>query len=583
MNVLSKCNVPADLQNLEAAELLLLCDELRTFIIDSVSQTGGHFAANLGVIELTVALHHVFNTPYDRLIWDVGHQAYPHKVLTGRKSAFVHLRKWGGISGFPKRQESEYDAFGVGHSSTSLSALAGMMVANRLSGQNRKHIAVIGDGALSAGQAFEALNNIGFLSLPCLIVLNDNHIGIDPVSGALNDYLAGLSEGTENLFTRLGFDYYGPIDGHNLPELIEKIRSVKDAARPVLLHVKTLKGKGFSPAEAEQTRWHATAGFDKVNPLAALPSKPGLKFQDVAGKTLLGIAQQDPKVVAITPAMISGSSLHYMQEQFPERVFDVGIAEQHAVTFAAGLATEGYKPFCFLYSTFLQRAVDQIIHDVCLQQLPVIFCIDRAGLVGEDGPTHHGNFDSALLLAIPDLILMAPSSLHELEMSMKWAHEHATSTVCIRYPRGVGMPRLNTPVPPVNLGESYIVQEGNTFLFLSYGAILTEVIQLSELMQQQGYTPCIVDIRFLKPLHTEFIVSLLCKFKVVCTFENQSVVAGLGSEVSKIITEHATANQLISFGIPDTFVSHGSQSVLLQECGLSSNVMWERIARECQL
>lgn len=576
MSILNSVNSPQTLRTFDLQSLEQYKDELREFLIDTISKTGGHFSANLGAVELAVALHYVFETPHDKLIWDVGHQAYPHKIITGRKEAFKDLRQWGGISGFPKMDESEYDSFGTGHSSTSISAITGMAAASKLLGKTNKHIAVIGDGALSAGQAFEGLNNLGFLKLPVLIILNDNHMGIDPVSGALNDYLAGLKEGDPNFFTRLGIEYKGPVDGHDLLGLVSVFQELKDIKTPLLLHVKTLKGKGFEPAELEQTRWHATGGFDKINPLENKASV-GEKFQDVAGKKLLELAKINPKLVAITPAMISGSSLHFMQEVFPERVFDVGIAEQHAVTFAAGLSISGAKPFCFLYSTFLQRGLDQVIHDVCLQKLPVVFCIDRAGLVGEDGPTHHGVFDLSMLQAIPNNVICAPASLNELEDMMEFAEGFDEVPVFIRYPRGTGKRMLSNNNHPVVLGKSQVLKKGKRIALLSFGTILDKVEEVEAILKQAGFEPTLVNMRFLKPLDTNCLEGLLQDHQLFCTFEDAALIGGLGSTLSQWLHKQKASHSLLSFGIPDEFIPHGKTATLFGQIGLSSEDVAEKI------
>ncbi|MCO6495454.1 MAG: 1-deoxy-D-xylulose-5-phosphate synthase [Bacteroidetes bacterium] len=570
MSLLEKINSPSDLKKLNQEELLVYANELRSFIIDSVSKTGGHFAANLGAVELSVALHYVFDTPEDKLVWDVGHQSYPHKVITGRRDAMTAIRQFEGISGFPRMSESKFDAFGTGHSSTSISAITGMAVADKLQNKNNKHIAVIGDGALSAGQAFEGLNNLGFLKLPVIVILNDNHIGIDPVAGALNDYLKSLEEGKPNLFTRLGFDYKGGIDGHNLGQLIEVLKEAKQTTKPLLLHIKTIKGKGFKPAELEQTKWHATSGFDKINPLGHKSANVGEKFQDIAGSKLLQLAEQHSDVVAITPAMVSGSSLHFMQNKFPERVFDVAIAEQHAVTFAAGLAAGGLRPFCFLYSTFLQRAMDQIIHDVCLQDLPVVFCIDRAGLVGEDGATHHGVFDLSLLNAIPNAVICAPATLNELEMMMDFAYNYTETPVFIRYPRGVGNKNMQSG-SEIILGKSQKVKQGEKIALLSYGTMLEKAVEICNNLENHGLKPTLINMQFLKPLDEQTLNELSSSHTHFCTLEDAAVIGGLGSAVSMWLHRHDKQTKLLTLGIPDEFIPHGKTARLFDYCGLGAD------------
>lgn len=578
MSWLEKINSPQDLKKLNQGELRVYADELRAFIIDTVSKTGGHFAANLGAVELAVALHYVFDTPHDKLVWDVGHQAYPHKIITGRRDEFARIRQFGGISGFPKMSESEYDAFGTGHSSTSISAVLGMAAADKLQNIQRQHIAVIGDGALSAGQAFEGLNNLGFLNLPVIVILNDNHIGIDPVAGALNDYLKSLEDGKPNLFTRLGFAYKGGVDGHNMEQLVQVLKEAKNTQKPLLLHIKTIKGKGFAPAELEQTRWHSTSGFDKINPLGQTNKNAGAKFQDIAGKKLLQLAQAHKDVVAVTPAMVSGSSLHFMQKEYPDRVFDVAIAEQHAVTFAAGMAASGLRPFCFLYSTFLQRAMDQIIHDVCLQNLPVVFCIDRAGLVGEDGATHHGAFDMSLLHTIPNATICAPASLQELEEMMDFAYRHTQGPVFLRYPRGTGLAQLENRTN-IKEGKAQLLATGNNIALLSYGTMIERVLDVANLLKQNGVNTTIINMRFVKPLDENMLQSLSNNHTLLCTFEDAAVIGGLGSTVSMWLHKNNLTNKLLTFGIPDEFIPHGKTSQLFDYCGLSADDISRQIVK----
>lgn len=578
MSWLEKINSPQDLKKLNQGELRVYADELRAFIIDTVSKTGGHFAANLGAVELAVALHYVFDTPHDKLVWDVGHQAYPHKIITGRRDEFAGLRQFDGISGFPKMSESEYDAFGTGHSSTSISAVLGMAAADKLQNIQRQHIAVIGDGALSAGQAFEGLNNLGFLNLPVIVILNDNHIGIDPVAGALNDYLKSLEDGKPNLFTRLGFAYKGGVDGHNLEQLVQVLKEAKNTQKPLLLHIRTTKGKGFAPAELEQTRWHSTSGFDKINPLGQTNKNAGAKFQDIAGKKLLQLAQAHKDVVAVTPAMVSGSSLHLMQKEYPDRVFDVAIAEQHAVTFAAGMAASGLRPFCFLYSTFLQRAMDQIIHDVCLQNLPVVFCIDRAGLVGEDGATHHGAFDMSLLHTIPNATICAPASLQELEEMMDFAYRHTQGPVFLRYPRGTGLAQLENRTN-IEEGKAQLLATGNNIALLSYGTMIERVLDVANQLHQRGLNTTIINMRFVKPLDENMLQSLSNNHTLLCTFEDAAVIGGLGSTVSMWLHKNNLTNKLLTFGIPDEFIPHGKTSQLFDYCGLSADDISRQIVK----
>lgn len=578
--VFQSVNEPSDLRQLNREDLAVYAQELRSFIIDTVSKTGGHFAANLGVIELTVALHYVFQTPYDRLIWDVGHQSYPHKVITNRKWALDSIRKWGGISGFPSRSESDFDTFGTGHSSTSLSALAGMAVAARFNQENRNHIAVIGDGALSAGQAFEALNHIGYLKAPTLIILNDNHMGIDPASGALSDYLLSMKNGDTAFFRALGIQYKGPIDGHNLNDLIDALNECTSIQEPILLHIKTTKGKGYAPAEKEQTKWHATGGFDKINPEGSqVVSK--VKYQDVAGKTLLHLAETNTEIIAITPAMISGSSLHFLQAHFPDRLIDVGIAEQHAVTFAAGLALGGKRPFCFIYSTFLQRAMDQVIHDVCLQSIPVVFCIDRAGLVGEDGPTHHGVFDLPFLLSLPHTVIAQPTCYSELSAMLRFAADYTAGPIFVRYPRGTGPEYLlldsSNPSPSILLGKGKVIVKGEGIALLIFGSIATEVLTVANLLQKEGLSPTVVNMRFAKPLDTDIIDSLLESHTFVFTFEESMLQGGVGQAVSHYVASQSNTCRVIPFGIADQFVPHGKYTEQLKYCELDAHSLTIKI------
>ena len=573
---------PNEIRDFSTEELQLLCGDLRTFLIDSISKTGGHFAANLGVIELTVSLLHVFDFEQDKIVWDVGHQAYPYKVLTQRKESFSTLRKKDGISGFPKRSESPYDHFGTGHSSTSISAVLGMLCSDFLQKNNldKNYIAIIGDGALSAGQAFEALNNAGYLKLPLLVILNDNHMGIDPVAGALNEYLANLKTHEPNLFTRLGMDYVGPIDGHNVEELCKVLEACKESNRPTFLHIKTTKGKGFLPAEEEQTKWHATSGFDKIYPNAQNTASKGIKWQDVMGLKLAEMAAKEENLVAITPAMVSGSSLHFMQEKFPQRVFDVGIAEQHAVTFAAGMALQGSKVFCFIYSTFLQRAMDQVIHDVCLQNIPVVFCIDRAGLVGEDGPTHHGAFDIPLLRAIPNMVLMAPASQEDAQAMMDFALANPSkSPISIRYPRGIAYSN-SLFAKPVELGKAIEVQKGSKVALLVFGDMWPLAMQTAELLQQKGISPSIVNMRFVKPLDEDLLKEYCSEHTLLCTFENGSKLGGAGTAVAEWLMDNSPETKLLRLGLPDAFIEHGSVAEQMHTVGLyAENVVeqiWER-------
>lgn len=540
-----------------------VADDLRQFIIDRVSQQGGHFAANLGVIELTVALHYFLNLPQDHLIWDVGHQAYAHKILSDRKDRFFSNRKMGGISGFPKRLESEYDAFGVGHSSTSISAALGMAEGRRIKNDSRRIVAVIGDGALTAGQAYEALNHLAHLQSPVLVVVNDNQISIDPTVGIT------LSAA---FFESLGLNYLGPMDGHSIPEILDslKIWDENYSDRPLVLHLKTTKGKGFLPAEQEQTRWHAPGKFDKITGTLAPKSTTDLPtYQQVFGKTMVELAEKFPHLVSITPAMTSGSNLLEFQEKFPDRFFDTGITEQHAVTFAAGLATQGIRPVLAIYSTFLQRGYDQLIHDVALQQLPVIFAIDRAGLVGEDGPTHHGVFDIAALNAIPNMILAAPSDGLELRnllfSALQW-----DQPVAIRYPRS----RIPAEIPTVAnfqslpLGKARRIQTGASGVaVLVYGAFLASVLHAISSLESEV---TVIDMRFAKPLDDVLLEEVSKEAPIWVTVEDGTLNGGFGSIVQQWVSNRGKMNQVFTLGVPDQFIEHGKFEELHQLLGLDT-------------
>lgn len=585
--LLAAINNPDDLKKLDRVDLDGLAQELRSFLIDTISKHGGHFSANLGVVDLAVALHYVFNTPDDKLIWDVGHQAYAHKVLTGRKNAFAGNRKLGGISGFPKRSESEYDAFGTGHSSTSISAVLGMAVAAALQGNTqRQHIAVIGDGALTGGMAFEGLNHAGSLDTNVLVVLNDNSISIDPGKGALKSYLKALAKNEiknpahqllvkeGNFFESLNFHYFGPVDGHDVEGLVAELERLKSIPGPKLLHVLTLKGKGFEPAEKEQTLWHAPGTFDKlsgeiVKKSSDQPAPP--KYQDVFGHTLLELAIHNQKIVGITPAMPSGCSMNIMMDALPDRVFDVGIAEQHAVTFAAGLAAEGMVPFCNLYSTFAQRAYDQFIHDVCVQKLPVRFCLDRAGLVGEDGPTHHGAFDIAFLRCLPNMVVAAPLNEQELRDMMFTASLYNDSPISIRYPRGNGeMPDWRHSMKKLEIGKGQIIQQGKGTAILSFGTLGNEAIKACHALKKEGLIPTHADLRFVKPLDEELVLHLADTHGTLITLEDGCITGGFGSAVLECLGKHGKTNRVIRIGIPDQFIEQGSQQELYKLCGMDA-------------
>lgn len=566
----STAPIPANPQALRALaphDLPRVATLVRDFLIHSVSENGGHFGAGLGVVELTVALHYVFDTPNDPLVWDVGHQAYAHKILTGRAENFHTNRKYGGLSGFPSRAESAYDAFGTGHASTSISAALGMALAARAQGKTeQQHIAVIGDGALTGGLAYEALNQAATEKVNLLVVLNDNAMSIDPNVGGMQQHLNKLRQSASerpSLFEKLGLPYFGPVDGHNLPALLEALQAAKGRGGVQLLHVLTTKGKGFAPAEAEQTHWHATGQFDKISGTRQ-PEKPqaGPKYQDVFGHTLLELARADARVLGITPAMPSGSSMLILQEALPERAFDVGIAEAHAVTLAAGMATQGMRPFCAIYSTFLQRAYDQLIHDVALQNLPVVFCIDRAGLVGADGPTHHGAFDLAYLRCIPNLVVAAPRNERELRNLLFTALQH-DGPFAIRYPRGNGTDaQWQQPMAALEIGQAAWLKQGRHTLVISVGTMCAAVEQA---LHDTAFAHA--DLRFVKPLDQNLMQDALAYERVVVV-EDGCVQGGAGSAVAEWLLAHGYQGQFKSLGLPDAFIPHGSPAELYRFCGL---------------
>ena len=573
-SILEHINSPIDLKTLSIKDLEQLAIELREFIIDIVSVKEGHLGASLGVVELTIALHYVFNTPIDKLIWDVGHQAYGHKILTGRKDVFETNRQFGGISGFPKMQESEYDAFGTGHSSTSISALLGMALAAQLQGKfQRQHIAVIGDASIASGMAFEGLNHAGVTNANILVVLNDNAMGIDPSVGALKKYLTNVKTGTakeENIFECLNFHYTGPIDGHDLPTLVNELERLKKIEGPKLLHVITTKGKGLKKAEENQVTYHAPGKFDKQT--GELQKKGNTieapKFQDVFGKTLVELALNNKKIVGITPAMPTGSSLKYMMETIPERAFDVGIAEQHAVTMAAGMVTDGLIVFCNIYSTFLQRAYDQVIHDVAIQNLPVIFCLDRAGLVGEDGPTHHGVFDISYLRCIPNLIICSPLNEIELRNIMYTAQLGLDHPIAIRYPRGRGQEvNWQLPMKKLNIGEGQLLKEGSEIAILSTGPIGNMV---TEILNELDNNPAIAhyNFPFIKPIDAALLEEILQKFNHIITLEDGSAIGGFGSGLLEFANNIGIHKIIKIFGIPDSFITHGATQELYKKAGI---------------
>ncbi len=563
MGYLEKIDSPFDLRKLNPSELPLLAQELREFIIDIVATKEGHLGASLGVVELTIALHYIFNTPEDKLIWDVGHQAYGHKILTGRRAIFDTNRQLGGISGFPKRSESEYDPFGTGHSSTSISALLGMAIAAKLKGASaRQHIAVIGDASVASGMAFEALNHAGVSDTNILIVLNDNAIGIDPSVGALKKYLTNVKSGTArngSIFECLNLNYSGPIDGHNLEILLLELHRLKSVDGPKLLHVITTKGKGLKKAEENQVTYHAPGKFDKtsgdleIRPLEIQPPK----YQDVFGHTLLELAQLNPNIVGITPAMPTGSSLKIMMDVMPSRAFDVGIAEQHAVTLSAGMATEGLVPFCTIYSTFLQRAYDQVIHDVALQNLPIILCLDRAGLVGQDGATHHGTFDMAYLRCIPNLIIFAPMNETELRNIMYTAQLGLQHPIAIRYPRGRGVTiNWRSPFEAIALGCAQKLKEGSKIVLLTIGHIGNMIAEMIKTIPENDLIGH-YNMRFVKPLDQNSLSLVFEKYTHIITVEDGCKMGGFGSAILEYANSIAAKNAITVFGIDDFFVEHG--------------------------
>lgn len=572
-NLLSKINNPIDLRKLPENQLPQLAKELRDFIIDIVSKKEGHLGASLGVVELTIALHYVFNTPEDLLVWDVGHQAYGHKILTERRDIFHTNREMNGISGFPKRSESVYDTFGVGHSSTSISAALGMALASQLNGEiEKQHIAVIGDASIASGMAFEGLNHAGVTDANLLVILNDNAIGIDPSIGALKNYLTAVKEGKNpkqnNIIKSLNFDYSGPIDGHDLPKLISELERLKSVKGPKFLHVITTKGKGLQLAEEDQVKYHAPGKFDaetgKIHPKDESHLPP--KFQDVFGHTLVELAKQNKKIIGITPAMPSGSSMKYMMEAFPKRAIDVGIAEQHAVTLAAGMATQGMVVFCNIYSTFLQRAYDQVIHDVALQNLPVIFCLDRAGLVGEDGATHHGVFDIAYLNCIPNLIIAAPKDEMELRNIMFTASEGLNHPIAIRYPRGRGeIVNWEKPFEKIQIGKIKELKKGIKVAVLSTGTIGNNVTKaLNEVENPSLFSH--FHFPFIKPLDLEVVKSIINEHDHIVTIEDGVIRGGFGEQISAIIATNNLNKSIIHLGVPDSFVEHGTVFELQQLC-----------------
>lgn len=612
--LLSGIQSPSDLKKLPVDQLNDLCFELRDYIIAHVAQYGGHFGASLGTVELTTALHYVLDTPDDLLVWDVGHQAYGHKILTGRRDQFHTNRRFKGISGFPKRSESPFDTFGVGHSSTSISAALGMAQAAQLAGQKKRVVAVIGDGAMTAGQAFEALNNAGSMNSDLLVILNDNCMSIDPNVGALKEYLTDITTSRTfnrfrdelydllghfqkagdrmrkmaskleqamttaltpgSLFRALGFKYYGPVDGHNVKGLVKVLEDMRDIPGPKLLHAVTVKGKGFAPAEKDPLKWHAQGSpFDKytgapLKPASTAKSAPN--YQDVFGQALVELAQNDDKVVGVTAAMPSGTGLSALMAAVPDRAFDVGIAEQHAVTFAAGMATQGFKPFVAIYSTFLQRGFDQVVHDVCIQKLPVVFCMDRAGVVGADGPTHHGLYDIAYLRGIPNIVLSAPMDEQELRNMMYTASLHTRGAFAIRYPRGKGPGTVTGPFEEVSVGKGRLLQEGQDLAILSYGSIGNHASKAVALLAEHGVSAAHADMRFAKPIDTDLLDRILDVHSVILTVEDATRIGGFGSAVAEYVAQKGWNGRVHILGVPDRLVEHGTQEELWAECGINT-------------
>jgi 1-deoxy-D-xylulose-5-phosphate synthase len=584
LELLSNINSPKDLRQLDPNQLEQLARELREFIIDIVSTKEGHLGASLGVIELTIALHYCFNTPEDLLVWDVGHQAYGHKILTGRREVFGTNRKLNGISGFPKRDESPYDTFGVGHSSTSISAALGMAISSQLKGDfNKQHIAVIGDASIASGMAFEGLNHAGVTNANLLVILNDNAIGIDPSVGALKTYLTkakiGKKPPQENIIEALNFSYEGPIDGHNLPELLKAFDRLKSIKGPKLLHIITKKGKGLKQAENDQVLYHAPGKFDKTTGEVLPKNDQGLppKFQDVFGLTLLELARKDDSIVGITPAMPTGSSLKFMMEEFPDRAFDVGIAEQHAVTLSAGMATQGHKVFCTIYSTFLQRAYDQVIHDVALQNLPVIFCIDRAGLVGNDGATHHGVYDLAFLRCIPNMIVAAPSNAIDLRQMLYTASKGLGHPIAIRYPRGRGtVKEWKLDFKAMEIGKGLKLRDGKDLAVLSLGSISSEVEDALNTIDN-SLSIAHYDLRFLKPLDEKLLQSVFNQFENIITIEDGCIKGGFGDAVLDYAQTSSYKGCIHKLGVPDEFIEQGDTKQLYDLTGISSEKIKDKI------
>lgn len=612
-DILTKIGYPSDLRALPESKLEEVCAALRKFIIDEVSIHPGHFASSLGVIELTVALHYVYNTPYDRIVWDVGHQAYPHKILTGRRDKFCTLRQMGGLCGFPTPAESEYDTFAAGHASNSISAALGMAVASNIHGEDRKVVAVIGDASISGGLAFEGLNNASSHPNDLLIILNDNKMAIDKNVGALYNYLIKISTSQrynqlrykaystlkrynlmkdsmrravirfnnslkslfshrQNIFEGLDIRYFGPIDGHDVVSLVHFLRKIKDLNGPKMLHLCTIKGKGYEPAEREATLWHAPGKFNPETGELVREDASGMPplFQDVFGKTLVELAEADSRIVGITPAMPTGCSMNFMMERFPDRTFDVGIAEEHAVTFSGGLAKEGCLPFCNIYSSFMQRAIDEVIHDVSLLKLHVVFCLDRAGIVGADGPTHHGAFDVAFFRAIPNMIVCSPINEHWLR-NLLFTATKVDGPMMIRYPRGRGsLVEWQCPLSEVQIGKGYCLKEGADVAVLSFGPIGNEVTKAIEIAEQSGRSIAHYDMVFCKPLDIQLLKHVFSKFSHVVTVEDGTLVGGFGSAVLEEANRVGYKGAIDCLGLPDSFVPHGTVAQLYHLCGIDA-------------
>jgi 1-deoxy-D-xylulose-5-phosphate synthase len=615
--LLESVHLPKDLKKLDINSLDQLASEIRDFLISSVSNTGGHLAPNLGVVELTIALHRVFNTPRDKIVWDVGHQAYIHKILTGRREVFNTLRQYGGISGFPRVSESKYDAFGVGHSSTSVSAALGIATARDIAGQNYHVIAVVGDGALTGGLSFEGLNNAGASKRDIIVVLNDNRMSISPNVGAMSKYLTQiittpfynkikkniwkltgkLPRGSKriravihrieeslkglmvpgSLFERLGFRYFGPIDGHDVHGLIKVFKEIRKFHGPILIHLFTKKGKGYKFAEEDATKFHGLGSFCPET--GTVKSKKVPTYTEVFGKTLVEIAEKDRRVIGITAAMADGTGLIQMAKRFPDRFFDVGIAEQHAVTFAAGLALYGFIPVVAIYSTFLQRALDQVIHDVALQNIPVIFVMDRGGLVGEDGPTHHGSFDFSYLRFIPNMVLMSPKDENELRDMLWTAYTYRKGPIALRYPRGAGLGvKIKPGFREIRIGKSEIVREGKDLAILAVGDFVNLSINLARALEDKGISTRVINARFIRPLDQEMIRDVASKFKTVITVENNTIIGGFGSGVAELLAEIECKDiRFKRIGLPDRFVPHGSMCDLMKDVELEVTVLAEKI------